>query len=133
VLETSYIVHLLQPHHRNLGKRLVKTPKLYFLDPWLAAWLLGIQNPARLATHPQRGALFETWVVSELLKAATSGRAAPGRRSYPGTASASWPRWPPVRRACLADPAVRRARALVAPCEGLPSLCPGIPQDVSVS
>ncbi|HEX7183271.1 MAG TPA: ATP-binding protein [Thermoanaerobaculia bacterium] len=69
VLEASFIVHLLQPHHRNFNKRLVKTPKLYFYDPGLAAWLLGVQNPEQLATHPQRGALFETWVVSELLKA----------------------------------------------------------------
>lgn len=69
VLEASYLVHLLQPHHRNFNKRLVKTPKLYFYDSGLAAWLLGIQTPAQLATHPQRGALFETWVVSEMLKA----------------------------------------------------------------
>ena len=68
VLEASYIVHLLPPHHRNFNKRLVKTPKLYFLDTGLAAWLLGIQNHEQLATHPTRGALFETWVVSELLK-----------------------------------------------------------------
>lgn len=69
VLEASYIVHLLRPHHRNFAKRLVKSPKLYFVDPGLAAWLLGIQTPGQLATHPQRGALFETWVVGELLKA----------------------------------------------------------------
>jgi predicted AAA+ superfamily ATPase len=69
VLEASYIVHLLQPHFQNFNKRLVKTPKLYFYDPGLAAWLLGIQNPSQLTTHPQRGALFETWVLSELLKA----------------------------------------------------------------
>jgi predicted AAA+ superfamily ATPase len=69
VLEASYIVHLLQPYHRNFGKRLVKTPKLYFHDTGLAAWLLGVQNAGQLATHPQRGALFETWVVAELLKA----------------------------------------------------------------
>jgi predicted AAA+ superfamily ATPase len=69
VLEASYIVHLLQPYHRNFGKRLVKTPKLYFHDTGLAAWLLGIQRADQLATHPQRGALFETWVVAELLKA----------------------------------------------------------------
>jgi hypothetical protein len=69
VLEASYLVHLLQPHHRNFNKRLVKTPKLYFHDPGLAAWLLGIQTPGQLATHPQRGGLFETWVVAELLKA----------------------------------------------------------------
>ena len=68
VLESSYVVTLLRPHHRNLGKRLVKTPKLYFLDSGLAAWLLGIQDAQALETHAARGALFETWVVSELLK-----------------------------------------------------------------
>lgn len=69
VLEASYLVALLKPHHRNFNKRLVKTPKLYFLDPGLAAWLLGIQRAEMLSTHPSRGALFETWVVSEFLKA----------------------------------------------------------------
>jgi len=69
VLEASYIVHLLPPHHQNFNKRLVKTPKLYFLDTGLASWLLGIRNSEQLTTHVQRGALFETWVISELLKA----------------------------------------------------------------
>lgn len=69
VLEASYIVHLLPPHHRNFQKRLVKTPKLYFYDTGLATWLLGIQNPDQLSLHPAKGALFENWVVSELLKA----------------------------------------------------------------
>ena len=69
VLEASYVVHRLPPHHSNFGKRLVKTPKLYFLDTGLAAWLAGIEQPEQLATHPLRGPLFETWVVSELLKA----------------------------------------------------------------
>lgn len=68
VLETSYIVTLLRPHHRNFGKRLVKTPKLYFLDSGLAAWLLGIRDVNTLETHAARGALFETWVVNELYK-----------------------------------------------------------------
>lgn len=68
VLEASYIVHLLQPHHKNFNKRLVKTPKLYFYDAGLAAWLQGIQTANQLAMHPQRGALFETWAVSELIK-----------------------------------------------------------------
>lgn len=68
VLEASYIVFLLQPYYRNLNKRLVKTPKLYFYDPGLAAWLSGIQAAEQLATHGIRGALFETWVVSEMLK-----------------------------------------------------------------
>ncbi len=69
VLEASYIVFLLQPHFRNYGKRLVRTPKLYFHDPGLASWLLSVQDPAHLAIHPQRGSLFECLVVGELLKA----------------------------------------------------------------
>ncbi len=68
VLEASYIVTLLKPHHRNFGKRLVKTPKLYFCDAGLAAWLLGIRDTAALETHAARGALFETHVISELMK-----------------------------------------------------------------
>ena len=68
VLESSYIVTLLQPHHRNFGKRLVKAPKLYFCDVGLAAWLLGIRDAATLETHAARGALFETYVITELLK-----------------------------------------------------------------
>ncbi len=68
VLEASYIVHLLQPHHKNFNKRLIKSPKLYFYDPGLAAWLQNLQNAEQLSTHPARGQLFETWVVSELLK-----------------------------------------------------------------
>ncbi|HMB15549.1 MAG TPA: ATP-binding protein [Pelovirga sp.] len=69
VLEASYLIYLLQPYHRNFNKRLVKTPKLYFLDAGLAAWLLGVQRPEHLQVHPLFGALFESWVVSECLKA----------------------------------------------------------------
>lgn len=68
ILEASYILFLLPPHHRNFNKRLVKTPKLYFHDTGLAAWLMGVQSADQLAIHPHRGALFETWVVGELLK-----------------------------------------------------------------
>ena len=68
LLEASYILFLLPPHHRNFNKRLVKTPKLYFYDTGLAAWLMGVQSADQLATHPHRGALFETWVAGELLK-----------------------------------------------------------------
>ncbi len=67
MLEASYLVHLLPPYHRNFGKRLVKTLRLYFLDVGLAAWLLGIRNPANLALHPLRGALFKILIVSEVL------------------------------------------------------------------
>lgn len=68
VLEASDLVFLLPPYHRNFGKRLVKTPKLYFVDVGLACWLLGIRDAGVLALHPLRGALFETLVVGEFLK-----------------------------------------------------------------
>ncbi len=68
VLEASYVVYLLRPHHQNFGKRLVKMPKLYFLDTGLMAYLLGIRDADTLATHASRGALFETLVVSERVK-----------------------------------------------------------------
>ena len=68
VLEASYIVFLLRPHHKNFGKRLVKSPKIFFYDSGLAAWLLNIQGPDHLAIHPQRGSLFEGFIISELIK-----------------------------------------------------------------
>lgn len=68
VLEASYLVMRLPPYHRNFGKRLVKTPKLYFLDVGLMAWLLGIRDVASIETHAARGALFETYIISELVK-----------------------------------------------------------------
>ena len=68
VLEASYLVFLLPPHHRNFGKRLVKMPKLYFLDTGLLCHLLRIDNALTLATHALRGAIFESWVVSQTLK-----------------------------------------------------------------
>ena len=69
VLESSDVVYLLPPYHRNFGKRLVKTPKLYFVDTGLACWLLGLRAADMLALHPLRGALFENWVITEHLKA----------------------------------------------------------------
>jgi hypothetical protein len=68
VLQASYIVFLLPPHHENLGKRLVKSPKLYFHDVGLAAFLIGVQEPRHMAIHSARPALFETFVVGEFLK-----------------------------------------------------------------
>ena len=68
VLQASHLVALLPPYHRNFGKRLVKTPKLYFLDSGLLCYLLRIASPDDLYHHAQRGAIFETWVVSETLK-----------------------------------------------------------------
>ena len=68
VLEASYIVFLLRPHHKNFKKRLIKSPKLYFVDVGLAAFLLDIQDKTHLKNHPLRGALFETFVITEMLK-----------------------------------------------------------------
>lgn len=68
ILEASYVVFLLRPHHRNFRKRMVKAPKLYFYDVGLAAFLLGISSPAHLERHPQRGPLFENLVIAEFLK-----------------------------------------------------------------
>jgi uncharacterized protein len=68
VLESSDLVYLLRPYHRNFGKRLVKSPKLYFVDTGLAVWLLSIRDEAMLNLHPMRGALFETYVVMEHVK-----------------------------------------------------------------
>lgn len=69
VLEASYIVFRLPPFFANFGKRLIKSPKLYFYDAGLAATLLNVENPLQLESHPLRGALFETWVVGEIAKA----------------------------------------------------------------
>jgi predicted AAA+ superfamily ATPase len=68
VLEASYVVYRLTPHHRNFSKRLIKRPKLYFYDTGLVARLLGIRSPEELRHHPLRGSLFESWVVSEVCK-----------------------------------------------------------------
>ena len=68
VLSTSYMVYMLQPYHANLGKRLTKTPKLYFYDTGLASYLLGINTVEQLDVHPQRGSLFENMVVNDILK-----------------------------------------------------------------
>ena len=68
VLEASYIIKLLRPYYKNFNKRLIKAPKLYFLDTGQACFLLDIQSPDQLATHPLRGTLFESFIVAELLK-----------------------------------------------------------------
>lgn len=68
VLEASFIIKLLPPWHANLKKRLVKSPKLYFYDVGLAAYLIGIQNADQLQAHPLRGALFENMMIAEAFK-----------------------------------------------------------------
>lgn len=73
VLEASYLVLRLQPFHRNFGKRLTKTPKLYFLDVGFAAWLAGVRDAGSLVTGVLRGPLFETLVVAEFVKRRRNG------------------------------------------------------------
>ncbi|MDM8007821.1 MAG: ATP-binding protein [Phycisphaerae bacterium] len=68
VLEASFVVFLLRPYHRNFNKRIIKSPKLYFVDTGLLCYLLRIRNPEELSFHAGRGPVFETWVVSEVLK-----------------------------------------------------------------
>lgn len=68
ILEASYIVFLLQPWSGNVSKRLVKSPKLYFYDVGLAAYLLGIENEKQMQRDPLRGNLFENMVIAEVLK-----------------------------------------------------------------
>lgn len=68
ILETSYTAFLMQPFYRNIGKRLTKTPKIYFYDVGLVCYLLGIETAQQLEHHPLRGAIFENMVVCELLK-----------------------------------------------------------------
>jgi predicted AAA+ superfamily ATPase len=68
ILETSFVVFLLQPHYRNFTKRLVKTPKLYFYDAGLACNLLGIRRQEDLETHWAKGALFENMLIADLMK-----------------------------------------------------------------
>ena len=68
VLEASYIAFLLYPHHENFAKRLIKSPKLYFYDTGLLCSLLGLESADQLATHYLRGAIFENWVIAEVVK-----------------------------------------------------------------
>ena len=68
ILEASYLVFLLQPHHKNFNKRIVKQPKLYFFDSGLLCALLDIQSPKQLDSHYLRGNIFEGFIISEYIK-----------------------------------------------------------------
>lgn len=68
VLEASFIAFRLPAWSGNVRKRLIKMPKLHFHDAGLVCWLLGIRDIGQLQTHPLRGSIFETWVVSEVAK-----------------------------------------------------------------
>lgn len=69
ILQAGFIIHLLPPHFANFSKRIVKTPKLYFLDTGLLCYLLRLREPGELVTHAMKGAIFETFVLGELYKA----------------------------------------------------------------
>jgi predicted AAA+ superfamily ATPase len=68
VLEQSFVVFLLKPYHRNMNKRLVKSPKIYFYDTGLLCQLLNIQQPDQILTHYHKGAIFENLIILEILK-----------------------------------------------------------------
>lgn len=68
ILEASYIIFLLPPFYKNYGKRITKAPKLYFLDPGLVNYLVGIKDKAFLLNGPMAGALFENAVITEVVK-----------------------------------------------------------------
>ncbi|MBR1721427.1 MAG: ATP-binding protein [Treponema sp.] len=68
VLEASYIIYMLKPYYKNFGKRIIKNPKIYFYDTGLVSSLLGITNSEQIETFYMQGALFENFIVSELLK-----------------------------------------------------------------
>ncbi len=82
ILETSYLAFRLPAFPSNARKRLKKMPKLHFYDTGLVCWLLGIRTPEQLRTHPLRGAIFESWVVSEIVKHRTSRGGADGLSCY---------------------------------------------------
>lgn len=82
ILEASFLTFRLPAFRSDLGKRLVKAPKLYFHDTGLVCWLLGIRQPSQLRSHPLRRAIFENWVVSEIVKHRANRADARGLRFY---------------------------------------------------
>ncbi len=72
ILESSYIIYLLKPHFKNFNKTIVKRPKVYFHDTGLVCSLLGITNESQISNHPSRGSLFESLIISELVKQRTN-------------------------------------------------------------
>jgi predicted AAA+ superfamily ATPase len=68
VLESSYIIHLLQPWYNNLNKRIIKSPKLFFYDTGLLCYLLGLNTQSALEKHALYGNIFENWIITEIKK-----------------------------------------------------------------
>jgi uncharacterized protein len=94
VLEATYVLIRLEPYYENFGKRMIKSPKIYFADTGLVCYLLGIDTVEQLQKDPLFGNLFENWVIVELMKARYNAARDPrlyflqgflwaGNRSYP--------------------------------------------------
>ena len=86
MLEASQIVSLIRPYHRNLGKRIRKSPKLYLIDTGLATFLLGLHSGEAVLRGPSLGALVETAVVSEWVKACRNRGVHPTMHYWQSTA-----------------------------------------------
>lgn len=82
VLEASFVVQRLYPYYANLGKRLVKTPKLYFTEPGLLAWLLQIETSEQVSRDPLLGGIFENMIIIEAFKAAYNRGTSPHLSFY---------------------------------------------------
>lgn len=72
ILQASYIVHVVEPYHANVKKRLVKSPKIYFYDTGLLCSLLGVTHADNLSSHPNIGMIFENFVIGEYAKSKTT-------------------------------------------------------------
>jgi uncharacterized protein len=81
-LEASFIIYRLYPYHTNLGKRLVKTPKIYFTETGLLTWLLQIESTDQVARDPLLGNIFENMIVMEALKFAYNRGDSPNLSFY---------------------------------------------------
>lgn len=82
VLEASFVLFRVPPYHTNVRKRVVKSARMHFYDTGLACWLLGIRSPEQLRSHPLRGPIFESWVVSEIVKHRINRGERPGIAFY---------------------------------------------------
>jgi predicted AAA+ superfamily ATPase len=80
VLEQAFLIRRLTPYHVNIGKRLVKSPKVYFRDTGLLHYFLGIADASTLRTHPARGASFEAFVIDQMIS--LYERHAPGSQAF---------------------------------------------------
>jgi len=82
ILETAWLTFSLPARHKNIRKQVIKAPKLHFIDTGLVCFLLGIRSAEELRHHPLRGAIFESWVASEILKDFTNQGLTPALYHY---------------------------------------------------